>query len=860
VVTGWLSGRAGPGSRTYRTVGLLAICVLVAVAAVVVAHHFFRSAADAPAAIVSSQNSLRDGWDPDEPRLSPATVSGPGFGQLFTTTVSGSVLAQPVVAGSTLIVATENDRVYGLDSSTGHIQWSDRLGRPVPNSQLRCSVLGPSSGDTSTPVYDSRTGLAYLVAEIDGGGPGGAPRFFMYAIRAQTGAVKWRVPIEGSPANDPSQPFRPTGQLQRPGLLLMGGRVYAGFGARCEGTDPYSGYVAAVDTTTRAETLWGDEPGIVNGGAGIWQSGSGLMSDGPGRVFVATGTGTAPPAGARVPGNLGDSVVRLGWRSGRLAAEDFFSPDNADLLDTYDTDLGSGGPSGLPFGTRTYPHLLTVAGKYGQLFLLNRDSLGGRETGPNGGNNVVAEAGPFDGEYGRTAAFAGHGGADYLYYVGSMDYLRALRITGQGPHPALSDVANSTATFGYASGSPVVTSDGRRPGSAVLWEVDNNIGNGALEAYDAVPHRVGGALVMKLIWSAPIGVPSNFSTTVTGGGHVYVATRGGQVLGFGQSDAPPLAAGAVNLAPVKDRSAVHVTVAVTARRRVTILGLSAADAAGQDPFTVGTAARGRAAVTLPVTLSRGQRLTVPVTFSPTAPGGSAGWVSFQTDLRQFPVVNVSLAGQGVQAGLAAQPGSQAFLRTYVGSTRIAVVDITNDGQASETVTSATPPRAPFRASGLPAAGTVLRPGESRTVVVTYAPARPGPASSSFAIGTADGRRLTVYLSGAASPGLPELTGPATVRFGPGPPGRPATQILELSNPGNLPVTIIGAAALAAPFRAGVLPAGLQLASGESLRVVVTFSPVTPGKYTGTYRVRFIPLDGQPRMVNIKLTGVAAGNG
>lgn len=857
-MTGWLSGRCGPGSRTYLAVGLLAVCGLVAVV-VIVALHLFRSAVDAPAATGSSQNSLRDGWDPNESRLSPAAVSGAGFGQLFSTTVSGSVLAQPVVAGGTVIVATENDRVYGLEAGGGHIQWSDRLGSPVPNSQLRCAVLGPASGDTSTPVYDPRTGLAYLVAEINGARPGGAPRFFLYAIRAQTGAIKWRVPIEGSPDNDPGQPFRPAGQLQRPGLLLTGGRVYAGFGPRCEGTNPYDGYVVAVDTATRAETWWADEPGTVNGGGGIWQSGSGLMSDGPGRVFVATGNGTSPPAGLRPPGNLGDSVVRLGQRSGRLAAEDFFSPANAAQLDTYDSDLSSGGPSGLPFGTRSYPHLLTVAGKYGQLFLLNRDDLGGRETGPGGGDNVVAETGPFDSEYGRTAAFAGRGGADYLYYVGSMDYLRAFRIAGQGRHPALADVANSTATFGYASGSPVVTSDGRRPGSAVLWEVDKNIGSGALEAYDAVPQRVGGALVMKLIWSAPIGVPSNFSTAVTGGGRVYVATRGGQVIGFGQSDALPLAARAVSFRPIAAGSTGHVTVTVTARTRVTILGVSTADAASEYPFTVAAAALGHAAVTLPVTLSRGQRLMVPVTFSPTTPGGSAGWVSFATDLRQFPVVTVSLAGQGARAGLAARPASQAFLRTYVGSARIAVVDITNSGQASETVTSATPPQAPFRISGLPAAGAVLRPGESRTVVVTYAPAKSGSDNSTFTIGTADGRRLTEFLSGTASPGLPALTGPAIVRFGQVPSGRPTTRFLDFSNPGNLPVTITGAAALAAPFQAGALPAGIQLGPDESLRVAVTFSPITPGTYAGTYRVRFVLPDGQPRMVNVNVTGVAAGN-
>jgi hypothetical protein len=63
--------------------------------------------------VTASQNPLRDGWDPSEPGLSPAIVGGPSFGQLFSTAVNGQVYAQPVIAGSTVIVATEND--YGRD-------------------------------------------------------------------------------------------------------------------------------------------------------------------------------------------------------------------------------------------------------------------------------------------------------------------------------------------------------------------------------------------------------------------------------------------------------------------------------------------------------------------------------------------------------------------------------------------------------------------------------------------------------------------------------------------------------------------------------------------------------------------------
>src|SRR5258708_3602104 len=41
-----------------------------------------------------SQNDLRDGWDPNEPALTPAAVQGGQFGQIFKTAVNGQVFAQ----------------------------------------------------------------------------------------------------------------------------------------------------------------------------------------------------------------------------------------------------------------------------------------------------------------------------------------------------------------------------------------------------------------------------------------------------------------------------------------------------------------------------------------------------------------------------------------------------------------------------------------------------------------------------------------------------------------------------------------------------------------------------------------------
>jgi hypothetical protein len=163
------------------------------------------------------------------------------------------------------------------------------------------------------------------------------------------------------------------------------------------------------------------------------------MSDGSSRIFLSTGNGIspAPGPGSSPPPELGESTVRLAVQpGGSLAAADFFSPANAPTLNLADTDLGAGGPVGLPFGSSTYPDLLVQTGKDGRVFLLNRDNLGGRRQGPNGTDAAVSTNGPYQGEWGHPAAFgdtttvtSGNSGSanDYVYYVGANDYLRALK-------------------------------------------------------------------------------------------------------------------------------------------------------------------------------------------------------------------------------------------------------------------------------------------------------------------------------------------------------------------------------------------------------------------------------------------------
>ncbi|MFD0515020.1 hypothetical protein ACFQ0Q_40950 [Streptomyces aureus] len=194
-------------------------------------------------------------------------------------------------------------------------------------------------------MYDAATQTVYLTAKVNDGPDTSHPSWYVHALDASTGAERsgWPVKVQGAPVNDPSHPFNAFTAAQRPGLLLMDGTVYAGFASHCD-IGPYVGYVLGVNTTTRKTTLWAAEDSAANGMAGIWMSGGGLVSDGPGRIFFTTGNGVspAPGPGSNPPGQLAESVVRLGVNSdGTMSAQDFFSPSNAPILDQNDTDLGS---------------------------------------------------------------------------------------------------------------------------------------------------------------------------------------------------------------------------------------------------------------------------------------------------------------------------------------------------------------------------------------------------------------------------------------------------------------------------------------------------------------------------------------
>ncbi len=602
---------------------------------------------------VMSADALRTGWYSDEPQLDPLTVGSPDFGQVFDATVDGQIYAQPLYWNGAVIIATETNRVSSLDAATGAVNWTRQVAAPWNAADVvGCGSPGPWVGITGTPAIDPTTQTVYLFSKTYVNGVAGAAMWLAHGIDLTTGAERagFPVTITGSADNDPTQSFNSVQELQRPGLLLLNGVVYAAFGSNCD-VAPYSGWIIGVSTAGALTARWTTEAGASkSNGGGIWMSGGGLVSDGDGQILFATGNdasaATTPIPGHQPPSALGESVVRLNVQAdGTLAATDFFSPIDTPALNMYDADLGAGAPVALPasFGTPAHPSLLVHAGKQGYFYLLDRTDLGGYLTNPGNTDRVLQRIGPNGGVWSKPSVWPGDGGYLYIPVVngctGTTDGSGCLQAyqpgaAGDGT-PTLSLVAKSATTFGYGSSPVVVTSNGLTSGSALLWAVwmaGSNSTTSQLRAYDAVP--VGGVLNLRYV--VGVGDTVHFTPPAVGGGRIYVGTGDGLVLGFGLTGTPALHAQGVAFAPTIIGDSLVSNVQIVASRTVQVVGLGVTG-----DFTVTADAP-----SVPFTAVAGDTITVPIAFRPTMEGPDSGTLTVTTDQGTFPI---PLTGVGESA-------------------------------------------------------------------------------------------------------------------------------------------------------------------------------------------------------------------
>jgi len=250
----------------------------------------------------------------------PATSGTPTI--VKSVTLDAAVYASPLVVSHIVVVATENDSVYGL-TTTGTVLWHRTLGTPARSSQLPCGNIDPS-GITGTPVYSSSTGLVYLVVEH------GAPvRHAVAALDLHTGAVRWTRQL--------SLPGTSQDAMQQRGALNLGDhRIWITFGGRAGDCGNYKGRLIGLPLSGQGSAVGYTVPTTREGG--MWTP-PGPTVDVNRRVYAAVGNGAS---GVGDPYDHSDSVLEFDGNAHLISS---FSPSSWASDNAADLDLGSQGPA-----------------------------------------------------------------------------------------------------------------------------------------------------------------------------------------------------------------------------------------------------------------------------------------------------------------------------------------------------------------------------------------------------------------------------------------------------------------------------------------------------------------------------------
>src|SRR5467141_54431 len=498
----------------------------------------------------------RTGQNRQEFILTPSNVTNSTFGKLFACAVDGEVYAQPLyvanfaIAGGThnvVFVATMNDSVYAFDADASPcVQYWKKsfLGTGVttvpPADTGGAGDINTIIGITGTPVIDAATRTLYVVAKTKE-----PTNYFqrLHALDLATGNEKFGGPADISsaitvPGNGDTGdgtcpgaaagnvPFCPLRENQRPGLLLLNGKVYVAFGSHGD-IQPYHGWgigYAAADLT-QAPVLFNTTP---DGGlGGIWMSGTGPAADADGNIYVITGNGTFDTAAPRT--NYGDSFIKLNPASG-LSVADFFTPANQSDLNEGDLDLGSGGAIVLPdsAGSEAHPHLLIGGDKQGVLYVIDRDNM----TGFNPGGDQILQTVPITAGpacitcriFSTPAFWEGK-----LYVAANRDVLKQYTVAN-GVLSAL-PALQASDTFGFPGATPAISSNGATNG--IVWALDtsnNGTPNGSGSSAPAILFAYDATSLNKLYSSPASGAGAagdavKFTVPTVANGKVYVGTQ-----------------------------------------------------------------------------------------------------------------------------------------------------------------------------------------------------------------------------------------------------------------------------------------------------------------------------------------------
>jgi outer membrane protein assembly factor BamB len=444
----------------------------------------------------------RTGQNLTETILTHANVNSSSFGKLFSVSVDGRVDAQPLYVSrvavtnqgthSVIYAATEHGSVYAIDGNNGAVLWHVTLlaQGETPSDDRGCGQVTPEIGITATPVIDLTAGphgIIYVLAMSKDGN--GNYHHRLHALDITTGQEQLGGPTEvsatypgsGETSNNGEVVFDAKQYKTRPGLLLLNGVVYTGWGSHCD-IQPYTGWLIGYDRLTLKQVnVFNFAP---NGSeAALWNAGGGIAADAvTGRIFVAVGNGTFDTTldakGFPNRNDFGNAFVKLNADNGQLTVEDYWTMSNTVAESAADEDLGSGGVMLLPDLKNAAGQTIqlgTAAGKDGHLYVFNRANMG-KFNAQN--NSTIYQDLPqaLGGVvFGTPAWFNGT-----VYYGAVGDRIRGFNVSAALLQAQAASMTNNF--FEYPGATPSISANGTN--DAILWAVEN-ANPAVLHAYDA---------------------------------------------------------------------------------------------------------------------------------------------------------------------------------------------------------------------------------------------------------------------------------------------------------------------------------------------------------------------------------------
>src|SRR5712692_10036826 len=236
-------------------------------------------------------------------------------------------------------------------------------------------------------------------------------------------------------------------------------------------------------------------------------------------------------------------------------------------------------------------------------------------------------------------------------------------------------------------------------------------------------------------------------------------------------------------------------------------------------------------LSLPLTLTPGQKTTFSVVFAPASTGNITGSVSLVSNAPNSPTT-IALSGTAVQPQISVVPPSASFGNVGVGTRNTYAFTLTNSGSASVTVSQANVSGSGLSVSGLSLPLT-LTPGQKTTFSVVFAPATTGNITGSvLLVSNAPNSPTTIALSGTAV--QPQLSVvPPSASFGDVAVGTRNTQTITLINSGTGNMTISQATPSGNGFSMTGLTVPLTLSAGQRTSFNVAFAPASAGSITGS---------------------------